>query len=228
MRITAITGTNVKGCTHHMMELFLKDLREGNDVNTFVLPKDGPPYCLGCKKCFLENEAHCPHADTVLPIWEAIQAADLIVFAFPVYALRAPAQVMALLDHLCAHWFVHRPKPVMFNKRAVIIAQAIGKFNRGAIKDVATSLSWLGVSSIRTLNIGLIGDVFWEKLSEKRRGIITRKINRLSGRCGTLKPASMSLKVRTKFLMCKLLHRMTARHGEPLSTDDRYWADVLF
>ena len=198
MNIVAITGTNVNGCTQRMMDLFLTNLGQGHTIRSFVLPKDGPPYCLGCKTCFLKDEALCPHADTVLPIWDAMLWADLIVFAYPVYALRAPAQVKALLDHLCSHWFVHRPKPEMFGKRAVIIAQAIGKLNRGAIADVSTSLKWLGVSAIRTLNIGLMGDVFWEKLSQKRRDSITRKLTRLAAHCNAAKPARMALNIRMR------------------------------
>ncbi len=225
MKIVAITGTNVRGCTQRMLALFLKGLGEGHDVASFVLPKDGPSYCLGCKTCFLKDEANCPHADTVLPIWNAMLSADLIVLAYPVYALRAPAQVKALFDHLCAHWFVHRPKPAMFSKRAVIIAQAIGKLNRGAIKDVSTSLSWLGVSAVRTLNVGLMEDVFWDQLSQKRRGIITRKITRLAARHRAFKPARMSLMVRMRFFICKLIHRSLVKKGEPLSADDRYWVE---
>ncbi|HPJ01474.1 MAG TPA: NAD(P)H-dependent oxidoreductase [Candidatus Limiplasma sp.] len=225
MNIVAITGTNGNGCTQRMMDLFLKGLGPGHTIRPFVLPKDGPPYCLGCKTCFLKDEALCPHADTVLPIWEAMLQADMLVFAYPVYALRAPAQVKALLDHLCAHWFVHRPKPAMLNKRAVIIAQAIGKLNRGAIADVSTSLKWLGVSAIRTLNIGLMEDVFWEKLSQKRRDSITRRITRLAAHCRTAKPARVALNTRLRLQLCKIIHRSLVKKGEPLSADDRYWVD---
>jgi NAD(P)H-dependent FMN reductase len=227
MHIVAITGTNVKGCTHQMMTLFLEGLREGNTVDEFVLPRDGPPYCLGCKTCFLRGEEHCPHADTVLPIWNAMLGADLIVLAYPVYALRAPAQVKALLDHLCVHWFVHRPKPAMFSKRAVIIAQAIGAFYRAALRDVSTSLSWLGVSDIRKLGVGLMEDIYWDKLSQKRRDMITGKIRRLSARIRAEKTPSMSFAVWQKFTMCKLLHRKTSKGPEPLSADNRYWKELF-
>lgn len=225
MNIVAITGTNVNGCTKRMTDLFLAGMGGGHAVRSFVLPNDGPPYCLGCKTCFLKGEAHCPHADTVAPIWDAMLSADLIVIAFPVYALRAPAQVKALLDHLCAHWFVHRPKPAMFSKRAVIIAQAIGILNRAAIKDVSTSLSWLGVSAIRTLSVGLMEDIFWDKLSTGRREKIERKLRRLARSCQAQKPARMSLAVRTRFQICKLLHRSLVNKGGTLSADDRYWVD---
>lgn len=80
---------------------------------------------------------------------------DLLVFNSPVYALRTTAQMKCLLDHLCVHWMVHRPDERMFNKKAVIITNAIGVFNGGAQKDIATSLMWLGVSDIKKLGIGL-------------------------------------------------------------------------
>lgn len=225
MRIAAITGTDVKGCTHQMMALFLGGLRQGNTVESFTLPKDGPPYCTGCKTCFFHSEDKCPHADKVMPIWQAMLNADLIVLAYPVYALRAPAQVKALLDHLCVHWFVHRPDPAMFSKRAVIITQAIGIFYRAALKDAATSLSWLGISDIRKLGVGLMEGVYWDKLSKKRRDKIAKRIRRLSARMQTEKPASMSLRVRLKFTMSKLLHRKLSKGPEPLSADDRYWKE---
>lgn len=225
MKIVAITGTNVKGCTHRLMELFLDGLGGGHTVETFTLPKDGPPYCLGCKTCFFSGEDQCPHADTVTPIWQAMLKADLLVLAYPVYALRAPAQVKALLDHLCVHWFVHRPDPGMFSKRAVILTQAIGLFYRAALKDVSTSLSWLGVSDIRMLGAGLLEGVYWDELSQKRRDTIARKVRRLAARIQPDKKPSMSLSVWQKYAVCKLMHRKFAKGPEPLSLDDRYWKE---
>jgi FMN-dependent NADH-azoreductase len=229
MKITAITGTAVNGCTRAMMDLFLEGFRkDGAQIVSFTLPKDAPPYCMGCKTCFFQGEDKCPHADKVLPIWNAMLAADLIVLAYPVYALRAPAQVKALLDHLCVHWFVHRPDPGMFQKRAVILTQAIGIFYRAAIKDVSTSLSWLGVSDIRALGAGLLEGVYWNELSGKRRGRITRRIQRLAARYKTERTPRMSLLVRMKFFLTMQMHRMFSKKQETLSRDDQYWADTFF
>jgi len=57
----------------------------------------------------------------------------------------------ALLDHLCVHWMVHRPDDRMFQKKAVILTNAIGWIQGGAQKDIATSLKWLGVSQVKKL-----------------------------------------------------------------------------
>jgi NAD(P)H-dependent FMN reductase len=227
MHIVVITGTQIKGCTHALTELFMQELRAGNSVETFTLPKDGPPYCTGCKTCFFHGEDKCPHADTVTPLWQAMLRADLLVFSYPVYALRAPAQVKALLDHLCVHWFVHRPEPALFPKRAVIITQAIGFFYSAALRDVKTSLTWLGVSDVRTAGFGLLEGVYWDEISTKRKGKFARKLHRLAGRYHTVKPARMKLSVRGRFLLMKWMHRLMQRNAAVLSLDDQYWKDTF-
>ena len=117
MKISVINGTEVKGCTYNIKEMFLEDLRDSNEVTEYYLPKDLPYFCCGCKTCFFKSEAECPHAQYVMPIWESILDSDLLVFAAPVYALRTTAQMKSLLDHLCVHWMVHRPKESMFSKK---------------------------------------------------------------------------------------------------------------
>lgn len=131
----------------------------------------------------------------------------------------------ALLDHLCVHWFVHRPEPAMFAKRAVILTQAIGFFYRAALRDVKTSLSWLGISGVRTAGFSLLEGVAWEELSAKRKGKFEHKLRRLAAAVQTQKPARMNLSVRGKFLLTKWMHRLMQRNAHTLSLDDRYWKD---
>ena len=225
MKITVINGTEIKGCTYNIKETFLEDLRSGNEVTEFYLPKDLPHFCLGCKTCFLKSEALCPHAQYVLPIWDAILGADLLVFASPVYALRTTAQMKCLLDHLCVHWMVHRPKETMFSKRAVILTNAIGVFNSGAQKDIATSLTWLGISKIKKLGIGLLEGVMWDELSEKRQGIITGKVKNLAKNFIHMQPAHKGIKVRLLFAILKKMHQDIGKKENPLSADNQYWKE---
>ena len=93
MNITVINGTEIKGCTYHIKESFLEVLRDGNEVTEFYLPKDLPHFCCGCKNCFFRREQFCPHSEYVIPIWNAILNADLLVFTSPVYALRTTSQM---------------------------------------------------------------------------------------------------------------------------------------
>lgn len=225
MKIVVINGTEVKGCTYHIKEIFLSVLREENELIEFYLPKDLPYFCCGCKICFSIDETLCPHAEYVMPIWNAILKADLLVFATPVYALRMPGQVKALLDHLCCHWLVHRPEKALFIKRAVILTNSFGVLNRAAQKDIITSLNWLGVSEVKGFGFGLIDGVIWDELSEARRKKIELKVIELSIRYVIHSPGRKGLKVRLFFWMCKILHqRVLKKEGIP-SADSRHWLD---
>ncbi len=223
MKIVVINGTQVKGCTYQIKEIFLEDMRAGNEIQEFDLPKDLPHFCCGCKVCIMQSEHKCPHAAWVVPIWEAMMAADLLVFSTPTYALRTTAQMKALLDHLCVHWMVHRPEKAMFSKRAVVLANAIGPVTGDTCKDIATSLSWLGVASIQTCGVGLMEGVIWAELSEKRRNKISKKFRKLAQRA--MRPASRSIVVLLKFAMCKALHQAFAKKENPLSADNRHWVE---
>lgn len=225
MKIVVINGTEVKGCTYQIKEIFLSVLRENNDIMEFYLPKDCPHFCSGCKTCFLKSELLCPHSTHTMPIWNAMLKADLLIFAYPVYALRTPGQMKALLDHFCCHWMVHRPDKAMFGKRAVILTQSIGAPNGSAQKDVKTSLTWMGVSSIRCLGFGLMEGIVWDKLSDKRKSKIEQKTISLAQKYVNVKPSKMSLKVHMIFVMCKFLHKLTLQKETIPSADNQHYID---
>jgi NAD(P)H-dependent FMN reductase len=225
MKITVINGTEVMGCTHHIKESFLRHLRGGNEITEFYLPRDLPHFCSGCKNCFLKSERLCPHAKFVAPIWSALLDADLLVFASPVYALRTTAQMKSLLDHLCVHWMVHRPDDRMFDKKAVILTNAIGVFNSSAQRDIATSLMWLGVSDIRRLGVGLLEGVIWSELSDKRRNSITAKTKRLARRYQKAYASRKGIKVSALFAVTRKMHQAVARKEATLSADNQHWVD---
>lgn len=225
MKIVVINGTQVKGCTYAIKEGFLDCLREGNTITEFYLPVDFPHFCIGCKTCFVRDERMCPHAAQSMPIWQAMLDADLLVFAYPVYVLRAPGQLKALLDHFACHWMVHRPDKRMFSKRAVILTQSIGAPNGAAQKDVATSLSWLGVSDVARLGFGLMEGIVWEGISKKRRDKIMGKVQRLARRYKQPKAPRTSLKVKMYFYISRMLHKITLKGENPISADNQHWID---
>ena len=225
MKIVVINGTEVKGCTYRMKELFLENLRHDNDIVEFYLPKDMPKFCNGCKICFLKSELLCPHADYVMPIWNAILDADLIVFAYPVYVLRTPGQVKALLDHFACHWMVHRPDKKMFGKRAVIITQSIGAPNRAAQNDVATSLTWLGVSDIKKFGFGTMGSIKWDEINDKRRRKVEARLRKLSKQYLSPKVVRKNIRVRILFFISRSLHKNLLKQQEVISADTQHWID---
>ena len=224
MKITVINGTAQRGVTYHMKELFLDHLRSGSEITEFY-PADLPPFCTGCKACFLRGEQLCPHAEKTMPVWNSMLDADLLVFAYPVYALRAPASVKSLLDHLCVHWMVHRPDERMFSKTAVILTNSVGAPNGSAQKDVETSLSWMGVSAVYPCGAGMMGDILWETISPAHVEMLRRKTDRLYEKVRNLQPRSMKLRVRAKFFLCKRLHQMVLKSEETPSLDNRHYLE---
>ena len=108
MKVVVINGTPFRGVTYHMKTLFLDHLKGDNEIIEFY-PKDIPPFCVGCKNCFLNGVEKCPHYNSVNPIWTAILEADLLVFAYPVYVLRAPTSIKSLLDHFSVLFYLCCP-----------------------------------------------------------------------------------------------------------------------
>lgn len=224
MKITVVNGTAQRGVTYHMKELFLDHLRSGNEITEFY-PADLPPFCTGCKTCFLRGEALCPHAAKTGPVWASLLESDLLVFAYPVYALRAPGSVKSLLDHLCVHWMVHRPEERMFSKTAVILTNSVGAPNGSAQRDVATSLSWMGISAVYACGAGMMGDIFWDRISPAHVEMLRRKTDRLYKKIRTLRPRSMGLRERAKFLLCKQMHRAVLKGEKTPSLDNQHYLD---
>lgn len=221
MRVTVINGTDQKGITDYQKRTLLAAL-DAASVTEFGL-SDMPPFCTGCKACFFESEDLCPHKDFVQPIWESFLASDVLVFAYPVYALRVPASIKSLLDHLAVHWMVHRPDPVMWTKRAVILTNASGPVSRGAQKDVETSLQWLGVSSVDILAFAVMGAMTPETLSRRTTARFERKVERLANSLRAKGSAGMSPGVRAKFWMCRQMHQGILRNETSPGADNRHW-----
>ncbi len=225
MKITVFVGTPQKGITYLMKEEFLSHLREHNEVTEFY-PKDMPPFCLGCKNCFIRGVDKCPHLSAVKPIWDSVMEADLLVFAYPVYALRVPASLKSFLDHICVRWMVHRPEKEIFRKTAVIITNSVGAPNGSAQKDVITSLNWMGLSTIYTSGMGMMGDILIDHLTDEHRHTIERKMNKLAKRVQVVTPRKrMSVKVSVLFSACKLMHKMVLKSEDTPSLDNQHYID---
>ena len=225
MKVAVFTGTPVKGITYRMKEDFLSNFSKEDEITQFY-PKDMPEFCLGCKNCFFHGEDKCPHFDKMGPIRKAIMEADLLVFAYPVYALRAPASLKSMLDHLCVNWMVHRPEKVMFSKRAVILTNSVGAPNGAAQKDIKTSMKWMGVSKIYTYGQGMMGDILIDKLSEKHAMVLREKTKKLYKRVMKGHPVRhMSLKVWIYFKMCVMMHKGVMKGEEVVSLDNQHYVD---
>lgn len=189
MKITIIHGQSHKGSTYHIARELCDKL--GGEVREFFLPKDFDCFCKGCTACFAVGEEKCPDYERLKPITEAIDEADVIIFATPVYVMHATGAMKALLDHYGYRYIVHRPEEKMFKKQAVCISTAAGAGMKGANKDVADSTFFWGVAKTYKLGVAVM-ETRWEAVKPKIKSKIDKKTTALAGkiskRVGKVKP----------------------------------------
>ncbi len=226
MKITVINGTEKHGVTYRIKEIFLQNF-QGADVVEFYLPKDCPSFCIGCTSCFMKGENNCKDFDYTHKIEKSLIESDLIVMTSPAYVMHATGAMKSLLDHLGYRWMPHRPAPEMFGKRAVIITQCLGAGAKSTAKDIKHSLSWWGISKIGMFSGSLMSDIIWDKLSEKKRKKLTKKINKIAVRFSKInyaKPARTTLITKIKFKFCRMIQKKVRKNGVA-GLDNEYWCN---
>lgn len=227
MKIVVINGTPIKGVTYYFKETFLMQLPSDCEIKQFY-PSDIPEFCLGCKNCFFKGEDFCPHKEKIEPLRMAIFDSDVIVFAYPSYALNAPSSIKSLLDHLCVNWMVHRPEEKMFHKKAVILTNSIGMAMQQKLvqKTVRIALSWMGVSKIYSEKLGLMGDIDVENFKPKTIKKINKKVKHAAKKILVEKPLKRkSFTVALKFKMCKIMHKCILKTETIPSLDNQHFID---
>ncbi len=125
MNIIFICGNNRKnGNTDQILSLLeksLKELQGGGqplEIEQIRLGERRIETCRGCRACFERGEQHCPHKDDVQGIAAKMLAADLLVFASPVYVDDVSGLMKNWIDRLA--YFCHRP--AFAGKPAFVIA----------------------------------------------------------------------------------------------------------
>lgn len=230
MRVVTSIGTDQKGCTFHMYQLLKEHMRaqyQGTlEFREYSLRSSAPHFCVGCKRCFTTGENSCPHHAVHGPIWEDALRVDLLIFIYPMYVMRVPGALKALLDHWGVHWLSHRPAPGLFSQKALIITQGIGAPWRGAVKDVHNALTWMGMSDLKGRDFRLIDGVVWEELPGKRRQLIGEKLRSLAQWAVLPARRGRSLRVRLLFGICRALQRgLLKKAPNSPSLDTQYWLE---
>lgn len=223
MKIVVIHGQSHKGSTYHIARM-LVDKLEG-EVKEFFLPRDFGEFCVGCTSCFMKTETMCPHYEKLKPLTEAMDEADVIVLASPVYVYHVTGAMKAFLDHYGYRWMVHRPEERMFKMQGVCISTAAGAGMKSTNKDMADSLFFWGVA--KTYNCGLaVRATSWNEINEKTKNKIERKTtilaNKIRKNCGKVRP---SLKARGFFLMMSLVQKSGWNQTDSLYWKEKGWTE---
>ena len=227
MKITVINGTEKHGVTYRMKEMFLEEFKNDAEITEYYLPKDCPNFCVGCTTCFLKDEHLCKDAEYIQRIERSLLEADLLVFTSPAYVFHATGAMKAMLDHFGYRWMPHRPAKEMFGKRAVIITQCLGSGAKSTAKDIKDSLSWWGVTAIKTISFKLMADIDWNKIDEKKKEGFRKKLTSLSKKMHNIdysKPARAGLMAKAKFMVVRMLQTSLGKQ-DPEYTDYKYWKE---
>ncbi|HBH94528.1 MAG TPA: flavin reductase [Ruminococcaceae bacterium] len=216
MKITIIHGQSHKGSTYHLAHLLAE--KTGGEIREIFLPKDFNGFCVGCTACFTDSETKCPHYERLLPITDAIDSADVLIFASPVYVMHAAGAMKALLDHYGYRFMVHRPEEKMFSKQAVCISTAAGAGTNSTNKDMADSLFWWGAGRIYRFGAA-VGATSWDGVSDRKKQAYEKKLSVLAGkikkRQGRVKPG---LKTRFMFNVMRMMQKKGWNEA-----DANYW-----
>lgn len=205
MKTVIIHGQSHKGSTYHSAHSLAEKI--GGELTEFFLPRDFGEFCCGCLNCFNESERKCPHYEKLAPLTEAMDEADVIILASPVYVYHATGAMKAFLDHYGYRWMVHSPDGRMFRKQGVCISTAAGAGMKSANKDMADSLFFWGVARIYRLGTG-VAAADWESVSEKKKASIDRKLDKIAAKivrsAGRVRPG---IKTKGLFMIMRLFQK---------------------
>lgn len=223
MRIVTIHGQSHKGSTYHIAHDLAEKL--SGETTEFFLPKDFGEFCVGCCKCFTETEKKCPHYSKLAPITNAMDTADIIILASPVYVYHVTGAMKAFLDHYGYRWMVHRPEERMFKKQGVCICTAVGAGMKSTLKDMKDSMFFWGISDIYQYGKGIAASN-WEDVNERKKQIIDKDVSKLAdkilARNGKIKPG---IKTRAFFFVIRLMQRKCVNPSDAEYWKQKGWID---
>lgn len=205
MKITIIHGQSHKGSTYHIAQELSQKL--AGLITEFYLPKDFGSFCIACTNCFAKSETLCPHYEQLKAITNALDNADVIILASPVYVFHATGPMKTLLDHYGYRWMVHRPEEKMFKKQAVCISTAAGGGMKSTNKDMADSLFFWGLGKIYKYGVG-VREISWERVDAKIKERIDKKTTLLANRIKKKsKCVTPSLKTKISFEFMRFMQK---------------------
>lgn len=103
MKVLVLNGSpKERSDTMCLTNAFLKGLNKDNqfDINIIHLIKKNIKPCLGCFKCWKNDDGKCIQEDDQNEIMEEYKNADIVIYSFPLYTYAMPSHLKAFVDRL--------------------------------------------------------------------------------------------------------------------------------
>lgn len=135
MKVLVLNGSpKERSDTMVLTNAFLKGLNENDefDVESIHLIKKNIKPCLGCFKCWKNDDGKCIQEDDQAELMEKYEKADVIIFSFPLYSYAMPSHMKAFVDRMIPFnkmtmkdvdgHIVHVPRVDLSNKKVIFIS----------------------------------------------------------------------------------------------------------
>lgn len=216
MKIVIINGQNHKGSTYHIAHMLAEKIN--GYIKEFFLPRDFGEFCVGCTKCFMESEKKCPHYEKLKPLTSAMDEADVIILASPVYVYHATGAMKAFLDHYGYRWMLHSPEQTMFKKQGICISTAAGAGMKTTNKDMLDSLFFWGVAKRYKYGVR-VAAINWRGVSEKKKKAIDKATSKIARKIiSNSENVKPDMKIKGMFYVMRFMQKIIAN-----PRDVEYW-----
>lgn len=216
MKIVIIHGQSHKGSTYHIAHMLAEKIND--DIKEFFLPRDFGEFCVGCTRCFMETEKKCPHYEKLKPLTSAMDEADVIILASPVYVYHATGAMKAFLDHYGYRWMLHSPEQTMFKKQGICISTAAGAGMKTTNKDMLDSLFFWGVAKRYKYGVR-VAAINWRGVSDKKKKAIDKATSKIARKIiSNSENVKPDMKIKGMFYVMRFMQKIIAN-----PRDVEYW-----
>lgn len=137
MNILILNGSpRANGSTAAMVQAFAEGAREaGHEVTIIPVGRKKIAGCLGCEYCHIKGEGKCIQKDDEEEVYKALEEAEMLVLASPVYYYTMSAQLQAALHRTYA---IKIPKKV--RQTALLLSSGSPDVYEPAVKQYQLSV----------------------------------------------------------------------------------------
>jgi len=151
MKILALNGSHrgEKGCTQWLLDKLAEGARlAGADFETVALAQQNIKLCTGCEGCHISGHCVYEQEDDVQAIFARMKAADILIYATPVYVFSMSGLMKTFLDRLnstvgsdglCltrSGLFFHRVDPSYV--KPIVVLTCCGNVEQETVKNVVS------------------------------------------------------------------------------------------